>query len=233
MSVKSVVPCNHLILCRPLLLLPSIFPSIRFSSNESARHIRRPKYWSLAELAKTQTECWGQPGSSRSPTRGLLRVAQGPSDLSPVSDLSTSLGKLRGGDQVPPLEAKGEGRVGKVPGRAGNRRAGCLMGGNLSGLDFPRKPRTDRQTDTQITERPGSPPREAKTLTSDGLMNRQTETHSRKLQTRQTGQLEQLGAESDSGRQSGHTWGPPNRPCAEWGGGAEAAGGRVHRPWGT
>ena len=116
-----------------------------------------------------------------------------------MSDLSTSLGKLRGGDQVPPLEAKGEGRVGKVPGRAGNRRPGCLMGGNLSGLDFSRKPRTDRQTDTQITERPGAPPGEAKTLTSDGLMNRQTETHSRKLQTRQTGQLEQLGAESDSG----------------------------------
>ena len=39
---------NHLILCRPLLLLPSIFPSIRVSSNESALHIRWPKYWSLS-----------------------------------------------------------------------------------------------------------------------------------------------------------------------------------------
>ena len=39
------MPSNHLILCRPLLLLPSIFPSIRVFSNESAIHIRRPKYW--------------------------------------------------------------------------------------------------------------------------------------------------------------------------------------------
>ena len=39
LSIKSVMPCNHLILCRPLLLLPSIFPSIRVLSNESARHI--------------------------------------------------------------------------------------------------------------------------------------------------------------------------------------------------
>ena len=45
MSIKSVMPSNHLILCRPLLLLPSIFPSIRVFSNESALHIRWPKYW--------------------------------------------------------------------------------------------------------------------------------------------------------------------------------------------
>ena len=44
MSVESVMPSNHLILCRPLLLLPSIFPSIRVFSNESALHIRWPKY---------------------------------------------------------------------------------------------------------------------------------------------------------------------------------------------
>ena len=41
------MPSNHLILCRPLLLLPSIFPSIKIFSNESALHIRWPKYWSL------------------------------------------------------------------------------------------------------------------------------------------------------------------------------------------
>ena len=45
MSIESVMPSNHLILCRPLLLLPSIFPSIRVSSNESALLIRWPKYW--------------------------------------------------------------------------------------------------------------------------------------------------------------------------------------------
>ena len=45
MSIESVMPSNHLILCRPLLLLPSIFPSIRVFSNESALRIRWPKHW--------------------------------------------------------------------------------------------------------------------------------------------------------------------------------------------
>ena len=48
LSIESVMPSNHLILCRPLLLLPSIFPSIRVFSNESVLHIRWPKYWSLS-----------------------------------------------------------------------------------------------------------------------------------------------------------------------------------------
>ena len=47
MSVKSVMSSNHLILCRPLYLPPSIFPSIRVCSNESVLHIRWPKYWSF------------------------------------------------------------------------------------------------------------------------------------------------------------------------------------------
>ena len=47
MSIKLVMPSNHLILCRPLLLLPSVFPSIRVFFNESALHIRWPKYWSF------------------------------------------------------------------------------------------------------------------------------------------------------------------------------------------
>ena len=46
-SIESVMPSNHLILCRPLLLSPSIFPSIRVFSNESALHIRWPKYCSF------------------------------------------------------------------------------------------------------------------------------------------------------------------------------------------
>ena len=45
MSIELAMPSNHLILCRPLLLLPSIFPSIRVFSNESALHMRWPKYW--------------------------------------------------------------------------------------------------------------------------------------------------------------------------------------------
>ena len=48
MSIQSVMPSNHLILCRPLLLLPSIFPSIRVFSNDSAFHIRWPKYCSFS-----------------------------------------------------------------------------------------------------------------------------------------------------------------------------------------
>ena len=48
MSIESVMPSNHLILCRPLLLLPSIFPSIRVFSNESALRIRWPEYWSYS-----------------------------------------------------------------------------------------------------------------------------------------------------------------------------------------
>ena len=48
MSIKSVMPSNHLILCHPLLLLPSVSPSIRVFSNESVLHIRWPKYWSFS-----------------------------------------------------------------------------------------------------------------------------------------------------------------------------------------
>ena len=48
MSIESVIPSNYLILCRPLLLPPSIFPRIRVFSNEPALHIRGPKYWSFS-----------------------------------------------------------------------------------------------------------------------------------------------------------------------------------------
>ena len=48
MSTESVMPPNHLILCWPLLLLPSVFPSIRVFSNETALRIRWPKYWSFS-----------------------------------------------------------------------------------------------------------------------------------------------------------------------------------------
>ena len=48
MSMESLMPSHHLILCRPLLHLPSVFPSIRVFSNESALHISWPKYWSFS-----------------------------------------------------------------------------------------------------------------------------------------------------------------------------------------
>ena len=59
MSIESVMPSNHLILCRPLLLLPSIFPSIRVFSNESALRIRWSKYWSFSFSISLSTEYSG------------------------------------------------------------------------------------------------------------------------------------------------------------------------------
>ena len=59
MSTQSVIPSNHLILCRPLLLPPSIFPSIRIFSNESVLHIRWPKYWSFSFSVSPSNEYSG------------------------------------------------------------------------------------------------------------------------------------------------------------------------------
>ena len=73
MSMESVMPSNHLILCRPLLLLPSIFPRIRIFSNESVLHIRWPKYWGLSFSISPSNE---HPGliSFRMDWFGLLTV---------------------------------------------------------------------------------------------------------------------------------------------------------------
>ena len=60
MSIKSVMPSNYLVLCHPLLLLPSIFPSIRVFSNESVLCIRWPKYWSLSFSISPSNEYSGQ-----------------------------------------------------------------------------------------------------------------------------------------------------------------------------
>ena len=59
MSIELVMPSNHLILCRPLLLLPSIFPSIRVFSDESILHIRWPKYWSFSFSISPSSEYSG------------------------------------------------------------------------------------------------------------------------------------------------------------------------------
>ena len=59
MSIESVMPSNHLILCRPLLLPPSIFPSIRVFSNESVLRIRWPKYWSFSFSISLSNEYLG------------------------------------------------------------------------------------------------------------------------------------------------------------------------------
>ena len=73
MSIELVMPSNYLILCRPLLLLPSVFPSIRIFSSESALHIRWPKYWSFSFNISPTNE---HPGliSFRMDWLGLLAV---------------------------------------------------------------------------------------------------------------------------------------------------------------
>ena len=59
LSIESVMPSNHLVLCRPLLLLPSVFLSIRILSNEPALHIRRPEYWSFSVSISPSNEYSG------------------------------------------------------------------------------------------------------------------------------------------------------------------------------
>jgi len=78
MSIESVMPSNHLILCRPLLLLSSIFPSIRAFSNESVLHIRWPEYWSISFNTSPSNEYSGFPlgwtGWISLQSNGLSRV---------------------------------------------------------------------------------------------------------------------------------------------------------------
>ena len=79
MSIESVMPSNHLILCWPLLLLSSTFPSIRIFSNESVLHIRWPKYWSSASttVLPMNTQDWsplGWTGWISVQSKGLLGV---------------------------------------------------------------------------------------------------------------------------------------------------------------
>ena len=59
MSFESMIPSHHLILCHLLLLLPSIFSSIRVFSSDSGLHIRWPKYWSFSFSISPSNECWG------------------------------------------------------------------------------------------------------------------------------------------------------------------------------
>ena len=75
MSIESVIPSNHLILCHPLLLLPSIFPRIRVFSNESALRIRWPKYWSFSFNISPSNEYSG-PISFRMDWLDLLAVQE-------------------------------------------------------------------------------------------------------------------------------------------------------------
>ena len=82
MSIESVMPSNHIILCHSLLLLPSIFPSIRVFSNESALHIRWPKHWSFSCSNSPSNEYSGLI-SFRMDWLDLLAV-QGAQEFSPI-----------------------------------------------------------------------------------------------------------------------------------------------------
>ena len=76
LSIESVMPSTHLILCHPLLLLPSIFPSIRVFSNESSLRIRWPKYWSFSFNISPSNEHpgLGWTGWISLQSKGLSRV---------------------------------------------------------------------------------------------------------------------------------------------------------------
>ena len=79
MSIESVMPSNHLILCCPFFFLSSIFPSFRVFSNESAIHIKWPKYWSFSFSISPSNECSGltsfrMAGWISLQSKGLSRV---------------------------------------------------------------------------------------------------------------------------------------------------------------
>ena len=77
MSIESIMPSNHLILCHPLLLLPSIFPSMRVFSNESLLRIRWPKYWSFSFSISPFNEYSGLISFRISLDLGSLLAVQG------------------------------------------------------------------------------------------------------------------------------------------------------------
>ena len=89
MSIESVMPSNHLILCRPLLLPPSIFPSIRVFSNELVLCIRWPKYWSFSFSISPSNEYSG-PISFRMDWLDLLAI-QGSSLTPQFKSISASV----------------------------------------------------------------------------------------------------------------------------------------------
>ena len=82
MSIELVMPSNHLVLCHLLLLLPSIFPSIRVFSNESDLHIRWPKYWSFSFNISLSNE-HSELISFRIDWLDLLAVGPGQTVMSP------------------------------------------------------------------------------------------------------------------------------------------------------
>ena len=103
MSIESLMPFSHLILCHPLLLLPPIPPSIRVFSNESALHMRWPKYWSFSFIISPSKEHPGQI-SFRMDWLDLLAVQEILKSL--LQEVkwtleSITMNKASGGDGIP------------------------------------------------------------------------------------------------------------------------------------
>ena len=97
MSIELVMPSNHLSLCRPLLLPPSIFPNIRVFSYESVLHIRWPKYWSFSGTAPSSSElrplhAWAGPGRLVPLAAGTGAGTWFPVEAGPIASLGSRLG---------------------------------------------------------------------------------------------------------------------------------------------
>ena len=103
-SIRVVMPSSHLIPCRPLLLLPSVFPSIRIFSSESILCIRRPKYWSFSKAVLTP-KVWAQLLTQTHP-QPTIRAAIHTSDHRPTFSMDNRVHAVcpvleRGGHSVP------------------------------------------------------------------------------------------------------------------------------------
>ena len=127
MSIEPLMPSNHLKLCHPLLLLPSMFPSIRVFSNESALCIRWPKYWSFSfnispsnehpELISFRIDWLEDPGDRGARWAAVYRVAQSGTRLKRLSSSSSSRSTLSAGTR------------GKTYGKeTGTKKNNCLIG---------------------------------------------------------------------------------------------------------
>ena len=108
MSIELVMPSNHLILCHPLLLLPSIFSSIRFFSNESVLHIRWPENITMLQTAPCHLPAlWTPPPSTTSPWASVFLPVRGFPDASAVKKSPANAGDV---NSIPGLgRSPGEG----------------------------------------------------------------------------------------------------------------------------
>ena len=145
MSIKSVMPSNHLIFCHPLLLSPSIFPSIRVFSSESVLHIRWPKYWSFIFSISPSNEYLGSisfrrdwlgflavQGTLKSPTLQFKSI-----NSSALSFLCNFSNTLATGGSDGKASAYNEGDLGLIPGSGRSSGEGNVTPLQYSCLENP------------------------------------------------------------------------------------------------